>query len=816
MEHEVRFNKTFLIDGGQKYNLTNYLSISATDFEQNFANNQAEYRAEIEKNYDYNEKTNTRPLIFLLRRNSMAGLQQAFEEIHLAQKEKRLTQPLKAFFGFNRRLIESSKNPYILAFDKNKINIDQIRVVYNSMVNRITYVQGPPGTGKTETIFNVLLTAFANDKKCLVCSNNNFPIDGIFEKMRNSFIYQRTLNSEKEKFYFPIIRIGNAEENIKAIRYLKEILNFVDRTAYLRVSEKRTLNSKFDSLAVYDSLRSDLKDYEKRKEIEQLLKSLKRWKDNAKNPYLEKMLNEQIEFKDKELLSIKEISNEDIQNNVVSSADSPDFMNYLFYASLRMLRRLLSPSNKQLKSIIEEEDEEEAAKKLVSYLKEDENVKRFTNIFPIVVTTNLSATKLGSPKQHFHLCIMDEAGQCNMASAILSIIRADDLLLVGDLNQLQPVTVLDRHLNTKLMEKYQVSSAYNYIDNSILKLMQTKDENSKKIFLRYHYRCGKKIIGFSNSRFYDNQLFLENLNDGNLYYKNVPSSRRLNAETNTALLEAEKIVEIIKTNKYDDVAIVTPFRNQAKLINSKLSEKGILNVTAGTIHTVQGTEKNTIIFSAAISLKTAARTMEWIKNNQELINVANTRAKKNLIFVGDRQAIDLKCGKEDSHLKSFSDSIARSANYVDAPSSLMFKSDFSNDSRSEEVFFETISHYFEHRSAKFRAERNVLIKNMIKNLTREDKKIIGLREVDVLISIKTTLYGNYTPILVFEVDGGEHIGRTKTYKSDRLKENICKKYGIKTIRIPNSQVKNYELIISLFKMDIRNTENNQMSLFDDF
>lgn len=42
---------------------------------------------------------------------------------------------------------------------------------------------------------------------------------------------------------------------------------------------------------------------------------------------------------------------------------------------------------------------------------------------------------------------MDEAGQCNCATALLPIARARQLLLVGDTNQLKPVVVLEDIIN---------------------------------------------------------------------------------------------------------------------------------------------------------------------------------------------------------------------------------------------------------------------------------------------------------------------------------------------------------------------------------
>ncbi len=42
-------------------------------------------------------------------------------------------------------------------------------------------------------------------------------------------------------------------------------------------------------------------------------------------------------------------------------------------------------------------------------------------------------------------------------------------------------------------------------------------------------------------------------------------------------------------------------------------------------------------------------------------------------------------------------------------------------------------------------------------------------------------------------------GSKKTAALDRQKEEACKRYGAKLIRIPNSAIKDYESIISLFE-----------------
>ena len=47
----------------------------------------------------------------------------------------------------------------------------------------LAYIQGPPGTGKTNTIINTIVTAFFNERTVLFASNNNHPIDGVYEKL---------------------------------------------------------------------------------------------------------------------------------------------------------------------------------------------------------------------------------------------------------------------------------------------------------------------------------------------------------------------------------------------------------------------------------------------------------------------------------------------------------------------------------------------------------------------------------------------------------------------------------------------------------
>lgn len=813
-------NKSFLIEEDKKVTLTMYLDMNPDEFCSNYDEHEQEYIELIKENFHNNEKVNTRPTIFFLMRNSQHGVDQAFEAIHHMDEDNKLTIPLKAFFGRNKSRSGTSKEVNVVVFNRNKINIDQMRVVYNSMVNHVTYVKGPPGTGKTETIFNVLLSAYANDKTVLVCSNNNHPVNDIFKKMDNSLTIKRPFSKEEEKIIFPMIRLGNNSEMIETIKKLREIMEFVSKHEKSRVQEELTETSKNRSLSGFNELRDLLMEYEAQVDLKERVETLSKIRQLTAISQINGKLDDQIGAYQAKIRMLRTIKDEDVLKYAVSASEDKNFQNYVYYSSLMRFKRLSNDTYKDLRDIIAIDDLEEGARQFNKYLKNDTNLRRLLAIFPLVICTNLSCEKLGSAKPQFDLVIMDESGQCNTATSLIPIVRGTDLLLVGDTNQLQPVTVIEQNVNEDLMTKYGVGEEYDYVHNSILSTMLRKNNNSKNILLRYHYRCGKKIANFVNQRFYEQQLKLLNDTSGDLVYYNVKNTYNPQSR-NSFKEEAAQIAKIIRDNHYKDVGIITPFVNQAALINEYLLKIGVTNVKAGTIHTLQGSEKSVIIMSPALSPKTGKKTMDWIKNNHELINVGVTRAKDKFIFVGDKEAIDKLSGDETNDIKVLSDYIFKNGEIVVPKSDAVISNDFSNDSKNEKDFFDTVKPYFNRRGSKFRIERNVPVKDAIKAIHPDDLKLIGKKEFDVVVQVTMGLMNRqYHTIVVFEIDGGEHIGSKRTANLDRQKEQICKNYGIKLIRIPNSAVKDYESIISLFEFVVKDLPDieeayTQMNLFDE-
>ena len=102
----------------------------------------------------------------------------------LLDNPSEMTKPLNVFFGkTDEKLLRKTKSPIFVVDDK--YDIDQINAIHIAMRSPVSYIQGPPGTGKTKTIINAIFTSVFNNKTVLVTSNNNIPMDGVYNDIIN-------------------------------------------------------------------------------------------------------------------------------------------------------------------------------------------------------------------------------------------------------------------------------------------------------------------------------------------------------------------------------------------------------------------------------------------------------------------------------------------------------------------------------------------------------------------------------------------------------------------------------------------------------
>ena len=795
-----RINRSFLIND-KRHSLSSYIDINPQEFIHNITNHLDYYLSYytdlIRANLRRTEIINQMPEFMILQRDIKANLIDTYNIIEEKIENGTLDHPLKAFFGNVNRFGAKRKEPSIIIYD-DKVNIDQMRVIYNTMKYPITYVQGPPGTGKTQTILNVILSAFFNSRTVLICSSNNKPINGILEKLNFSY-------KEDNDIPFPYLRLGNREEIAKSTL---RILNLYNNEIETNIDEEYINKIKNKANDCNKDLVKYLELHEKKNELYSRIENAKRLINSIenKNSSLYRNVDKRINELIIEYQQIPLISNKDVLKFVTSVSEDNNFKQYMYYESFKYIKKLKTSRYETLIDICKIKDVEQRVTEFNRWCSKDDNIRLLENVFPIIITTNISASRLGTANHTFDLVIMDEAGQCNCATALLPIARAKQLLLVGDTNQLKPVIVLESRINDMLKKEYSISDDYDYAKYSILDIMRNHDNISKDIMLTYHYRCGKKIIDFSNKRFYNKNLNLDYINkEGNLSLidvKNINSRLR-----NENYEEAKAIVEYIKRNDLKDAAIITPFKNQQNLINSMLRQNNIEDITCGTIHQVQGAEKNTIIISSSISPKTSKKTFDWIKNNSEITNVAVTRAKENLIVVADTEALEKLSTDKNNDLYSLVNYVSNNGTTEVLPNeSYSIQIGNSNGSKNEDAFFTTISHFCSVNNI-FQAKRNVKVSTLFQN-----DEILSKSKLEfdvVLYQINDTFL---IPKIVIELQGGEHFGNIEREKCDTRKSIICKEKGIILLEIPNSFAKSYETIKELILLSC-GQQIEQLELF---
>lgn len=774
LESKTQFNPNFYIRG-IRHSLSYYTDFSRADFEALYARDKAETIELLRGSFKTGELSNTRPEIVVLgyTQVDIAGI---YDNINSDHQDNEIQIPIRAFFQ-NLSLLDRKNRtePHVVLYDKH-VNIDQLRTVYNALKYPITYVQGPPGTGKTKTLLNIIVNCLTNGKTLLISSNNNVPIDGIKDKLY--------LGKYRDKeILLPVIRLGNKKYIIQALNQIKALYAFQTKD----VPKKELLfNLKEKSKENNKLLLAKLKHYEDRIDLAQNIEFVDRLLVKGSNHLLEK----EKKTLEERLAQIPEINSDDLNNIYEVIKGNHQLLQYFYFESLRCVKRLRTKDFKELIEILELREEALQIKEFNMWLSDDENLAKFTRVFPVILTTNLSSRKLGK-KYKFDLLAIDEAGQCDIATSLIPISKCKNMVLIGDTNQLKPIVLFEEARNEELMKQFVVSEPYNYYQNSILSTYKRIDNISRDILLSYHYRCGEKIINYSNMRFYENKLNLSMLRDtGEVLLIDVNNvNHKLK---NSTLEEAQEVVNYIKDNKLSDVFIITPFRNQEDVLNHYLQvakEKGEIDasVSCGTIHKVQGQENKTIIISTSISRNTSSRTYDWVKNNSQLINVGVTRAQEKLVVVTDKKSID-RLSRKDDDLYALIEYVQRNGTTkVSQSVANKFTIGFSQNSIFEDEFYKTMSHYCTVDGSRF--ERNVKLTDLFPE--EINNPVLNKREFDGVI------YVGKVPQIVFEVNGAEHYQNRKRMDSDRLKAQLMKRKNLKLIFVPNQYVKHYEFLREL-------------------
>ncbi len=771
---------------GEKKSISQFLDLEDYALLDEFSKNQEEIKDRVTQHNRHIRGVDDMPYLIAIGRDIILDLNHEYSAILDMYNKDEITIPIKAFFGDLTKRPERRKE-HPLALLNKRVNLDQLLAINKSIKYPLAYIQGPPGTGKTNTIINTVSTAFFNGKTVLLVAYNNHPIDGVFNTLQ-SIIHKGN------RVPFPVIRLGNNDKILEALKFVKSIYEQTEKITVYESTLDRNRDDKIEKAKQLTALlqkHEDTLDLEERRDtIEKLLHS------NNHLRFQAELQARQLHQVGKRLSEIGQITDEDAL--ALLSDDEAEFIKYLYYVSAKYIKRLGEKKNRDLLDIVYLHEPEEQVKQFNKYVRQDTNLKKLLQIFPIVITTCISSHKLGDPKPNFDMVIMDEASQCNSAIALVSIIRGESLMLVGDPQQLNPVVLLDPKDNLTLRQRYAVSSEYDYVSNSIYKTYLACDSVSDEILLSYHYRCHERIIGFNNKKYYNNKLKIKSNSEFNqpLVFIDIPENNT--DYKNTSPSEADEIIRYVKKSKDKSIGVITPFANQREYINVALKENAVQNVTCGTVHAFQGDEKDIILFSLALTDQTRQSTYDWLKNNKELINVATSRAKEQLVLLSSSKHL------ARLHNSEASDDLFELVEYIKtngiAPvtrravaSRALGVKPYSTE--TEEAFLTNLNHALDnilYSNAKCIVRKEVGISHVFsENNPYNDLFYTG--RFDFVVYEKSG-GGRELPVLAIELDGKEHIVDDAVRERDRKKNEICRSHGFELIRIENSYARRYHYI----------------------
>lgn len=706
-----------------------------------------------------------------------------YEDINEFYESGDLSESANCFLkGKNKKTSTANTDKLILPFDCNDSQLKATEEVFH---NSISVIVGPPGTGKTQTILNIIANIVYKGKTVLVVSNSNNAISNIKERLdtyglgfivanlgnfakRNEFIENRErIPSDIYKWSEQGISRKEAYENLdklKAYYAYKQAIQGHKNLVSMLEKKEHDLSSLLDERSVPSSTNNT--------SVDRITEAIEECEKRKKH------LTKEIESLEKRIKDL-----ESIEQDIIDT-------------SLALLKKKLSKryNGNELKKLSANKNNEFSFNKL-------------TKRYSVVLSTAASVMNSFTEYPDFDYVIIDEASQMSIDTGFLSLVAAENAVLVGDDKQLGHIVTDDqkKELN-KLLYKRYLPDGYNVVKSSFLDSVCNQVEGICKTMLLEHYRCDPQIIGFSNKEFYDGKLVVmtEDSNDSTmpLRIRKAAIGNHARGHINKRQVDIIKneVLPDIKTKHPDwTIGVITPYKDQKEAIreaNALTQELATDDIEVSTIHAFQGKEKDVIILS---TVDNRLEDFSFI-NDSRMLNVAVTRAKRQFIMIVNDAPIYKTEGilkslvhyilerspEEHSNIRSIYDFLYDKGKMVEYLSS--FKdADCKCKYASEKLTDIAIDTVLSNLRLKDRVcvERQVKLRSIVYkdiDLTKDENTFIkNGASLDFLLRDKNS----NSPILAIEVDGYafHKPGSYQKEVRDSKKNSILKKTGIELLRL---------------------------------
>lgn len=498
----------------------------------------------------------------------------------------------------------------------------QKNAMQNGKLQKLSVIIGPPGTGKTYTIAALAAQQMLNGKSVLIASRTDTAVD-VIEKKIADLLQEKHLT----------VRAGRKQ-------YLRELKNFLDDilSGFVHRQEEITsralerkirktenqlekLNRNFLKLSDFQIKIGEIISRDQRGIFTMLLKAFLKFRIKQFNTlyYYISEAEKQTDSK-----------NEQIRNYIrIKYAELTD-------ACLKKEREELVSLFKAVKM---------TSGQMQQQIFNSVNFKSIFKIFPVWLVKMSDIYKvLPLTKELFDTAVIDEATQCDIASALPVIQRAKQIIITGDPKQLRHASFLSRSQQAIFADKFKLNDLsveyLNYRENSILDICLQSIGNQKQIStLDEHFRSMPAIIRFSNKAFYKDSLRIMKANpllkpnEGivQIALKGTRNKSGYNkAEADFILKDIQE--RFTEQSSERSIGILSPFGDQADYISRRVQSDFNTEfitkhqITVGTAYAFQGEERDVMYMSCALDNQSHAMAFRHF-DKPDVFNVSVTRAQ---------------------------------------------------------------------------------------------------------------------------------------------------------------------------------------------
>ncbi len=337
-------------------------------------------------------------------------------------------------------------------------------------------------------------------------------------------------------------------------------------------------------------------------------------------------------------------------------------------ARMREPKSKRKPKNERLSKL----REELTAFRQEAYTKENKIVQH-ANLVACTAAKAAIAAQVFS--RRFDAVLVDEASMLYLPYvAFAASLAKKHVAIFGDFMQIPPITQSStKVLNVLSSDIFRETKLHRYM---------TKPHPRMNV-LEVQYRMQLPIMDLINDRIYAGRLkaseeikaaelkedpveFHDTSRLGSQSFREATTNSRLNILSGLAAVDLG--VEALKHGA-KSVGIITPYRAQMRFLRGLLNSMSLdsMVVSAATVHTFQGNERDVIVFDfvddkplpLGVLLSTYQKDEEDdVSEGERLLNVAMTRARKRLLFVGNFEYLSTRAS-QDSLLRYVLDKLRR-------------------------------------------------------------------------------------------------------------------------------------------------------------